>query len=237
MFHVPHGLTYSDLLTEFVDVKYHSSDRVATVRHIKATFKKITGIGINELVSGYNYQQVIDTLSSTKIPHCTFAKWLRIYEWKTPQQSENAESGNTFDQHVKGSAVQDEGSSEAGFNMVPATIDNYAEKTDNVALNLDASARTPYCLRHGIADYVAKELKRPRKSPLKIIDVFVIGFGETDEAYFKMHYFIEYYGRRLVTNPWHFVEVNSYIHSELLEYFYQPPRKSKTKYLPYAGSS
>ena len=88
------------MLTEFTDTSYHWASRVAVIKSIKATFKKLTGYGINELVSASSYQQVLDTLSVTKIPHCTFADWLRKYEWKTPQQSENNEDGNTFAAHI-----------------------------------------------------------------------------------------------------------------------------------------
>lgn len=109
MFHVPHGLTYNDMLTEFTDTKYHWASRVAVIKTIKATFKKLTGVSINELVSGYNYQQVIDALSNAKIPHCTFADWLRCYEWETPQQSEVGEAGNTFAAHIAKSEIWVEG--------------------------------------------------------------------------------------------------------------------------------
>ena len=71
--------TYNDLLTEFANSSYEPASRDGVIKAIKATFRKLTGVGINDSITGYNYQQVIDTLSNAKIPHCTFAAWLKTW--------------------------------------------------------------------------------------------------------------------------------------------------------------
>ena len=68
--------TYNDLLSRFA-IKCYPTQITKTINSIKATFKRLTTIPINEEVTDYNIQLVIDCLSNAKIPHCTFADWLR----------------------------------------------------------------------------------------------------------------------------------------------------------------
>lgn len=68
--------TYNDLLSQFA-IQCFPTLVTETISIIKATFKRLTTVSINEPVTDYNLQLVIDWLSNATVPHCNFANWLR----------------------------------------------------------------------------------------------------------------------------------------------------------------
>ena len=217
MSYIPHGTTYNDMLTEFTDTKYHWESRVAVIKSIKSTFKKLTTIGINELVSGYNYQLVIDALSNAKIPHCTFADWLRAYEWKTPQQSEAGIPGNTFasvepDPTVEPTETEvfaDIFEVAPEIQSSPEVEDAFLALEEELGIqdtNLEIQEAYIEVLEAKVAALEAKvksleSKSQPGVEQVKIIDVFVAVYGKSAKAYQQMVFFMRVLYPQYDANP------------------------------------
>ena len=167
---------YNDLLTKFANSNYEPASRNGIVKTIKATFKKLTGVGINERITDYNYQQVIDTLSNAKIPHCTFAAWLREYGTDEPQATNYDES----------------------------TVVELEEELEILDTNLEIQEAYIATLESKIVALEAKvKSLEPQPEPVTLIDMFVTAYGKDHESYRYLNAFItDYKVKHGYSHPW-----------------------------------
>lgn len=167
-------MTYNDLLTEFAHSSYRMKDIESVIKTVKATFKKLTGYGINTSVDDSSYQQVVDTLSNAKIPHCTFAAWLKINR-NQPQQGYTEENIIELEDELE---VQD---------TCLEIQEAYIAALEAKIVALDAKVKS----------------LEPKPEPLKLVDVFVTAYGKDHESYRYMHAFItDYKVKHSYSHPW-----------------------------------